>query len=286
MVDCPAAFRAMKPFLARAEELDNSPNDEPKVVAYYCRQYAMERGLEIRTTDPTVDPSYLVTLMTRLEADKPGLPAGTTKESAKVTATDFANEIFNKADQEDRAGFADKNTARSFYAASIFYEILKQFGDCDGEVDTKRVYSKWKSADIVKAIREGRRPTSGGPNEPAQAGAVAVVGGGASHPPMHPSAPPLDLHITHELPPAAPTGSPSQPLSQSQQQGGGAHAAGYTHIPSNQPPQGLPPGTQRPQHIGDAIELAKYAVRALEEGNSFLGARYLRQALEAAEGAR
>ena len=112
MVDCPAAFRAMKPFLARAEELDNSPNDEPKVgggsvngwaqfdfflgdfcfslgifkllapfqhlstrpndeinkvVAYYCRQYAMERGLEIRTTDPTVDPSYLVTLMTRLE---------------------------------------------------------------------------------------------------------------------------------------------------------------------------------------------------------------------------
>jgi hypothetical protein len=42
------------------------------------------------------------------QADKPGLPAGTTKESAKVTATDFANEIFNKADQEDRAGFADK----------------------------------------------------------------------------------------------------------------------------------------------------------------------------------
>ena len=52
-----------------------------------------------------------------------------------------------------------KNTARSFYAASIFFEILKQFGDCPEDVDTKRVYSKWKSADIVKAIREGRRPT-------------------------------------------------------------------------------------------------------------------------------
>ena len=144
-MDVPPAFKVVKPFIARADELDKSPADEPKVrvlpcslisllsilpcilsaltlfvvcafvpslpsqvVAYYCRQYAMERGLEIRTADPSVDPSFLVALMTKLETDKPGLPAGTTKQSAQVTTTDFANGVFDKADQEDRSGFADK----------------------------------------------------------------------------------------------------------------------------------------------------------------------------------
>jgi hypothetical protein len=42
--------------------------------------------------------------------------------------------------------FSIQNTARSFYAASIFYEILKQFGDCDGEV------REWKVLNVNRFV--------------------------------------------------------------------------------------------------------------------------------------
>lgn len=69
---------------------------------------------------------------------------------------DFATEIFNRADDEDRAGTADKcvlcvgasmvkdadglcggggrTTAKTFYAAGTFFDILNQFGDISEEV--------------------------------------------------------------------------------------------------------------------------------------------------------
>lgn len=60
----------------------------------------------------------------------------------------FALSVFDMADQEDRAGMANKETARVFYngtdqyhshfmliLASSFFDILEQFGDLDEEVD-------------------------------------------------------------------------------------------------------------------------------------------------------
>ena len=57
--------------------------------------------------------------MTKLEKDKP---------SAQLSANDgeycrsFAETVFARADRVDRAGRADKSTAMTFYAASIFIE--------------------------------------------------------------------------------------------------------------------------------------------------------------------
>ncbi|KAI7743962.1 hypothetical protein M8C21_031540, partial [Ambrosia artemisiifolia] len=75
----------------------------------------------------------------------------------------FASNVFAKADKQDRAGRADLNTAKTFYAASIFFEILNQFGDVQPDLEQKQKYAAWKAADIRKAIKEGRKPVPGPP---------------------------------------------------------------------------------------------------------------------------
>ena len=116
----------------------------------------------------------------------------------------FAITVFTRADKIDRAGRADKNTAMTFYAASIFFEvvcspataillpmtcqgsmllpamqILNQFKDQGLEtdlVDMQR-YAAWKAADIRKALREGRTPTPGAPGGDAPAASTLTPSG-------------------------------------------------------------------------------------------------------------
>jgi hypothetical protein len=67
------------------------------------------------------------------------------------------------SDREDRAGKASANTARTFMAAAAFFDVLQQFGALPSDLVDMRKYCKWKAADILKAIKEGRKPDVGGP---------------------------------------------------------------------------------------------------------------------------
>ncbi|KAE8726889.1 Microtubule-associated proteins 65-1 isoform 1 [Hibiscus syriacus] len=58
-------------------------------------------------------------------------------------------------DKQDRAGRADLNTAKTFYAASIFFDIINQFGPLQPDLEKKQKYAVWKAADIRKALKEG-----------------------------------------------------------------------------------------------------------------------------------
>ena len=86
---------------------------------------------------------------------------------------DWAFKIFDKADAEDRAGMSNKGTARSFYAAASFLDVLKQFhteekdeeGEDAVEEQKKSFYAKWKATDILKAVKEGREVKAGGYGE-------------------------------------------------------------------------------------------------------------------------
>ncbi|KAD6453983.1 hypothetical protein R6Q59_015767 [Mikania micrantha] len=149
--------KLLLPYLQRADELQKH---EP-LVAYYCRLYAMERGLKIPQSDRTkTTSSLLVSLMKQLEKDKKSLQLG---PDDHLHLEGFASNVFAKADKQDRAGKADLNTAKTFYAASIFFEILNQFGDVQPELEQKQKYAAWKAADIRKAIKEGRKPVPGPP---------------------------------------------------------------------------------------------------------------------------
>lgn len=71
-------------------------------------------------------------LMTQLETDKKKIKISVSDQ--KLVCERFAFRVFDMADHGDRSGRATKNTARTFQAASIFFEILEQFGELSEEV--------------------------------------------------------------------------------------------------------------------------------------------------------
>ncbi|XAR56740.1 hypothetical protein NMG60_11037325 [Bertholletia excelsa] len=149
--------KLLLPYLQRADELQKH---EP-LVAYYCRLYAMERGLKIPQSERTkTTNSILISLMNQLEKDKKSLKLG---PDDHLHLEGFALNVFAKADKQDRAGRADLSTAKTFYAASIFFEILNQFGELQPDLEQKQKYAAWKAADIRKALKEGRKPVPGPP---------------------------------------------------------------------------------------------------------------------------
>lgn len=155
--DVEPAKKILLPYLQRADELQKH---EP-LVAYYCRLYAMERGLKIPAKERTkTTNAVLVSLINQLEKDKKSLQLS---PEDNLYVEGFALNVFTKADKQDRAGRADLDTAKTFYAASIFIEILHQFGQLQPDMEQKQKYAVWKAANIRKAISEGRKPVPGPP---------------------------------------------------------------------------------------------------------------------------
>ncbi|DBA02957.1 TPA: hypothetical protein N0F65_005984, partial [Lagenidium giganteum] len=209
----PPTFKTLVPFVRRAEELDrDTTRPESKLIAYFCRQYAMELGIKLRENDSSNEATeFLLGLMDRLEEDKSKLPAFT-QEEGKEICEDFAREVFTKADDEDRAGNADKNTARTFYAAGTFFDILNQFGEISEELVEKRRYCKYKAATILKAIKDGVAPTPGPPEKPIADDdqATTDVPSLPSAPVSAPSPAPEQFQATPQF--APPTASLPEPM--------------------------------------------------------------------------
>lgn len=157
----PLVLKPIVPYVLRGEELLKAGKED--VVSYYCLQMAMEQGLKLNDKSAECQ-TFLMNLMNELESMKPKL-GGRSKEECAVVCEDFALMVFARADAVDKAGNADKSTAQSFYAASTFFDVLKQFdreGELQPDIQVQAKYAKWKAAQIFKAIKEGRKPTPGG----------------------------------------------------------------------------------------------------------------------------
>jgi vacuolar protein sorting-associated protein VTA1 len=165
----PEELKKLVPYIRRAEELDkDKSNAESRLVAYYCRQYAVQTG--IRLSKSPESTAALGSILGDLEKEKAAMSAFTREES-KYLCSQFADRIFEKANAEDRAGQAGKQTAKTFYSAATLIEILQQFymehdDPMELEEDKKKViYAKWKATEILKALKEGRQPIPGAYNE-------------------------------------------------------------------------------------------------------------------------
>jgi len=77
------------------------------------------QGLALETRSPQID-GVLKALLSKLEKEKTTVTLG---EGDSQYCENFAITVFTRADRTDRAGRADKNTAMTFYAASIFFEV-------------------------------------------------------------------------------------------------------------------------------------------------------------------
>jgi vacuolar protein sorting-associated protein VTA1 len=163
----PPELKKISPFIKRAEELDKDKSaPESRLVAYYCRQYAVHIGIPLAGNAST--KACLGEILNDLEKEKATMD-NFTRDEAGFLCRKFAETVFNKADAEDRAGNANKATAKTFYAAVTFLQILEQFtekGDEVAEEDKQKIiYAKWKATEILKALKEGRTPTPGGYGE-------------------------------------------------------------------------------------------------------------------------
>ena len=162
----PASLKVLVPFIKRAEELEASSgaSDESKVVAYYCRLHAVTKGSKLGGGAADVG-AFLIGQMDVLEKLKPSLNA-TMRAAGYETCSNFAQSLFKKADAEDRAGGADKGTAKLYYSAGTFFDILEQFTTSSAsqqeETAEMKKYAKWRAAEILNAIKRGERPDIGG----------------------------------------------------------------------------------------------------------------------------
>ena len=121
----PPELKKIKVFIQRAEELDRAKSAESRVVAFYCRQWAVQQGIPLSTSSD-VAKGCLGELLGQLEGEKQAMSVFSRVESRQI-CRNFAEQIFEKANAEDRSGGADKGTARTFYASASFFEILQQF---------------------------------------------------------------------------------------------------------------------------------------------------------------
>ena len=129
----PVSLKSLTAYVKRAEELDkDTSNPDSKVVAYFCRSFAVEKGIKVKDGGAEVT-TFLMSLMNLMDKDK-SIVAGMSQEDRKLTCERFAYSVFERADEEDRSGAADKNTAKTFYAAASFLDILEQFGELDSDV--------------------------------------------------------------------------------------------------------------------------------------------------------
>jgi vacuolar protein sorting-associated protein VTA1 len=170
MLSIPPELKKITPYVRRAEELDKDQSSpESRLVAYYSRQYAVHAGIPLASSSPEAKVC-LGQLLEDLEKEKDAMD-NFTRDEAAFLCRSFSNKVFDKTDAEDRMGMANKNTAKAFYAAASFLQILEQFYDENDTSeapaeDRKRIiYAKWKATEILKAVKQGRTPMPGGYGE-------------------------------------------------------------------------------------------------------------------------
>lgn len=318
-MNIPPCCKPVTPVLRRAEELDKSTEPLAKVLAYFCRAYAMDVGMKLPGGTSAEGMQFLSQLIEKLESDKKAIPP-TSQQEGKDICERFALDVFESADAEYRAGSANQKTAKTFFQASVYIEILNQFGEVDQELVQKRLYAKLKATEILKAVKEGK-PIPGVPDPPVEhEGSIASSTVTAS-----------TSSYTLDTNPGTPTANTYYSPSHHQQQelhGGGSapqdpvapppppavdislgppitYSLGDVYIPPA-PQQPTPTASIRmpapapnpsPVYRGaggkgsrvpasalaDALELTRFALSALEHKDTDLGAQRLREALQQLE---
>lgn len=275
-------LKAIMPLMQRAQEIQQA---DPKV-AYYCRMYAVEQALTF--PQRSKDVSDLVSIaLSQMEKDRGALALD--KENDMYHCESFALKIFSNADKMDRAGRADLATAKAFFVASYFLEVLNHFGPLDQQLGEKQRYAAWRAAELSKAMREGRPPLP--PSNPkeevpqTEIDDLPLPGSSSQGLPSSPPPPLQDLSSYTPLPPPPVVESVDYKAGQwsdvpivpfvtglpTRQEAG--------HI--NPPPPFTAPSSAKPsiQAIVEAQKNAKYAVSSLnfEDIPSAIG--YLQSAL-------
>ncbi|XP_028414407.1 vacuolar protein sorting-associated protein VTA1 homolog [Dendronephthya gigantea] len=260
----PANLKVIQPFLKLAKEYET----RDPIVAYWSRYHAVQVGIKNKTKE---NVSFLMNLMDLLEKTKQSQSheeAITNDVVAQAHLENKGVQLFLWADSEDRASRFNKNVVKSFYSASLIFDILTVFGELNDEIAAQRKYSKWKAAYINNCLKKGETPVPGpvgGDGEDTQLPNIAS-GPGLPYPEQPPSNLP-NLPPSVVYPPGGPpaTQNPQQPQYPSQPQ---SYPATNAQPPQAHPsPQSSATSSKthlEPMDYAKAQKYCKYASSALQ----------------------
>jgi hypothetical protein len=275
MSTIPASVKAVGQYVKRAEEIEkDASNPDRDVIAFWCRQWAIEKSIP-HFSLPGVG-EFIEILMNTQEVNKE--KAGD-KSTGRGVCEKHAHIVFSRADAEDRAGKGTKMTAKLFYNAASFLDMLEQFNELaeDEAVVGMRKYAKWKANDILQALNEGRVPRIGGSDEtPAPTAAATAapaqmevdnscIQQSNNSMPVAPSRPQ----------PQAPIATPSAPPTASAP-GGLASTIGtvfnnlsnsFVSEPAPSTQRRAPPKGATDPRVQDAMELSSFAIASMKYGD-------------------
>ncbi|XP_051952332.1 vacuolar protein sorting-associated protein VTA1 homolog [Xyrauchen texanus] len=182
----PPQLKAIQHLLRTAQEHDK----RDPVIAYYCRLHAMQTGMKLDSKTPECR-KFLVKLMDQLEMMKKELSDNESISQEVVGnahVENYAVKMFLYADNEDRSGRFHKNMIKSFYTASLLFDVLSVFGELSEENIQQTKYAKWKAAYIHNCLKNGETPQAGpiGMEEEAYDDEFGAEGGGPSIAPQGP----------------------------------------------------------------------------------------------------
>jgi len=269
-MNIPVAVKAVGQYVKRAEEIEKDlTNPDGSVIAFWCRQWAIERSIPYYSEESV--SAFIGELMDTQERNK---AAAGDKTLGKSICENHAHLVFGRADADDRAGKVDKMTAKLFYNAASFLDILEQFEELqeDSDILSMRKYSKWKANDILQALKEGRTPQVGGPDEPSSSAskpsAPMTLPTAASAPYAHqpPAAPPA---YVSQAPVSNVSTNPSSGNIGTVIQGSKQTFATPTPTPTPTPVTShrAPPKGSTDPRVKDATELSYFAIASMKYGD-------------------
>ncbi|KAF3905965.1 hypothetical protein ABW21_db0202638 [Orbilia brochopaga] len=155
--DIPPSLKAVAPFIVKAHQMEKA---DP-VISYFCYVYTVQQALAKGLTKSPEGMTYTGQVMDTLEQRRAELSdheAVADDVVGKVYVEQFANKIFNNAENAQNARKCTKQTAETFMAASVFLELLRVFGELEPEIAQKITFAKYSAARILKALKAGEDP--------------------------------------------------------------------------------------------------------------------------------
>jgi len=160
-MNVPPQFKKLKKYVREGKKL-SSRQPGP---AYYTLLYAVQQAMKIDSQSDAAK-KFLGNVMDDMEkiknhSDFPDV----SQDEHKAAIEELAMRVFDTADEVDKRGESTKKTAQAFSTAFVLCDVLKQFGDRDEEIVTKGKYALAKTASILMALKQGKKPEAGIPDQ-------------------------------------------------------------------------------------------------------------------------
>ena len=281
-MNIPAVLKPYKHYLLQAMQLGKLQQPDAELMSIYCLSAFVMKSYPKVGNDAELK-QLIIELMDDIETKKKSDLASELFEEWKKKEPEFikrfATTIWKRADNTDRAGKATRQTAKAFFASSIFFQCLDQY-DCPEDVEEVAPlvkYAKFKTSQILKAIKEGRQPTPGPPggeNAPVVADDNNNNYEGKMNNNNNNNNNNNVINNNNNSLPTAPSGMPTAQFVNNNNVvpvfNNNNNYNGQLQFTSDR---------LRPGSIHDAKELAQYAVVALEEEDKDKAIEFLRSAL-------